>query len=146
MKHLVALALAAVLFVPAAHADEVSGGPYRSLYGDYVSFAVDGATLATVSWGFESSAVRICMEDDSGRTYMRLGTVTTTEASSSTFTNGMAGTLAGSAASMFGQGDGTDVNCQTFPVAANAITFHTGSDTVSGTATLDVQVFGHPVR
>lgn len=143
MKHLVALALAAVLFVPAAHADEVPGGPYRSLYGDYVA---QDSTLTTVSWGFESSAVRVCLEDDSARVYMRLGTVTTTEASSSTFLNGMAGSLAGSAASMFATGDGTDVNCQTFPVAASAITFHTGSDTTTNNATLDVQVFGHPVR
>lgn len=146
MKHIVALALAAFLLVPAAHADEVSGGPYRSLYGDYLTFATDGSTLATVSWGFESSAIRICLEDDSSRVYMRLGTVTSADATSASFTDGMAGTLAGSAASMFGQGDGTDVNCQTFPVAASSITFHTGSNTVSGTATGDVQVFGHPVR
>lgn len=141
MKHLVALALAAVLFVPAAHADEVTGGPYRSLYGDYVA---QDSTLTTVSWGFESSAVRICMEDDSARVYMRLGTVSAT--SSTVFMDGSTGILAGSAASMFGTGDGTDVNCQTFPVAASAITFHTGSDSTTNNATIDVQAFGHPVR
>ena len=136
MKRLLWAAIAVMFFAVPAMADDISGGPYKRMQGDIIES--DTATQITYDWGFNSNAVRVCAEDDSAEVYMRLGT-TDSVTSAAIFTDGQDGTLAGSAAAMFGSGDGTDVNCLSFPVRATAMTFHQAT---AGTVTLHVQVFG----
>lgn len=136
MKKLLIAALAALFLAAPAYADDIWGDGFRRMQGDEI--ASDTATQFTYDWGFWSSAVRICAEDDSALVYIRLGTVAAT--SSTIFIDGLAqGSAIGSAAPHFGKGDGTDVNCMVYPVRATAMTFH---QTTAGTVTMALQVFG----
>lgn len=134
MRNLLLVVIGLFMAVP-AYADDIMGGPYTRMNGDEV--ASDTATQITYSFGYWSDNIRVCLEDDSAQMYMRLGTVAAT--SSTIFIDGLSGSLAGSAAPLFTSGDGTDVNCQNYPVRANAVTLH---QVTVGTATAHVQVFG----
>jgi len=135
MKKALMAVFAVFLFAFPAVADEYPDTPYGRANGDYVP--ADSATQTSFSWGYDSKAVRVCLDDDSALMYVRLGTVAAT--SSSVFIDGSTGILAGSAIPVFGGGDGTDAKCHVLPVRARSLTVHV---VTAGTSSAQVTAFG----
>lgn len=99
---------------------------------------LDSTTTHDVAtWGFSSSAVRICFREDfdeSGPLYMRIGTAISAT-SSAYFIDGGGDQGADPAAVLSPGGDGTDSRCEIYPLKVRGLVFHT---TAAG-ATIDVQ-------
>lgn len=149
LKFLGAAAFAAAIFMglPFAAAQDFMGNPtdsksIRQASGTFVN--VTGTSTAIFDFGFKSRLVKICIDDGSGRIFMRLwnhsGPVTDTATSAATFRSGVAGTQhAGGALSMQGTDSG-DAHpfCETWPFAVTGLIFGYAIGPAAATATVDV--------
>lgn len=136
MKTLLLALLGAFFIVPAYATDWPDGKVYESFSGTRVTLHTT-STQEAFNFGFQSNAVRICVVANATGTqdlYMRRG-ITLSATQSSYFISG-GGNQAGLAAPLTFGGDGTDTQCEVFPLAVRGLIFHS-----TGNATVDVTAF-----
>jgi len=121
-------------------------GAVKLMGGGFIDTSPGATTNDSVSFKFESKAVRLCLAPDSATMYVRAASQTSLASASidrmtapvntpTIFTDGqLAGFHSGPAFKISASGDGTDQHCVTIPIRTEGITAYS-----SGSASLDIQ-------
>ena len=149
LKFLSAAAFAAAIFLglPFAAAQDFMGNPsddkpITAIAGATIN--VSGTTTAAFDFGFQSRLVKICIDDASGRVFLRLwrgaGAVTDTSTSEASFIAGANGTPHSVPAIPIQGVDSGDAHpfCETWPFKATGILVGYAVGPAASSATLDI--------